>query len=117
MAGEVMVFFGKYSGLVGPPTVATQFHYSDPFEVVGSKQVDIEVFVAGITGAGTVVATPETSSDMITWTAGTPTAALGGNTLATLSITSPARYLRLRITHSATGIVASLWAKGVGRDC
>ena len=117
MAGEVMVFFEKYTAMVGPPTVGSQFHYSDPFEVTGQKQIDIEIFVVGVTGGGTVVVTPQVSSDMITWTDGTPTGAIGGYTRATLSLTDTPRFVRLQVTHSATGVVASLWAKGVARDC
>jgi len=112
MAGIILSFFGKFTSLVG-----TGAYYSDPFDVTGRKNVDVETLLVAANGAPTVSAYLEQSSDLQTWTTANGPNTLSAGTIDTLSKSSPARYVRVRIQISGgTNPVLTLWSKGVARD-
>lgn len=107
-----MNYFSKWTTLLGG-TVAAITYYSDPFEVTAYKTIEGEVNVKGVSG-GTPTAQLEESSDLEKWTGvGSPTN-LAENTLATISHSDSARYVRLAIVVPATRTM-TFWAKGVAR--
>ena len=116
MAGETIVFFGKYTSLVGAVGPAGFVYTSDPFEVTPYKSVVIEVNFAGGTTGSAISAQAQESSDLITWTnLGAPlTPAIGA--LASMTETDTARYIRLVITVTAAEDAVTVWAKAVCRE-
>lgn len=115
MAGETIVFFPKYTSLAGSASPGTPYT-SDPYEVISWKQVEVEILVVQFTASGTGTALLQESSDLLTWTDIGTASALTAGTVKQLSETNPARYLRLVITITVNGAVATLWAKAVARD-
>jgi hypothetical protein len=55
VAGETIVFFAKYTTLVGA-TAGGIVYYSDPFEVTGYKTVTAETGFGGAIGSGAISA-------------------------------------------------------------
>lgn len=113
MAGIILSFYGKFTTLVGAGN-----YYSDPFDVTGQKNVDVEtLLVASIGSPTTVNAYLEGSSDLQTWTTLTGPNALTAGTVDTLSKSSPPRYVRVRIQITGgTNPAVTLWSKGIARD-
>jgi hypothetical protein len=112
MAGETIVFFAKYTTLVGNTVV----YYSDAFDVTGYRTITAETGFGGAAGSGAISAQMEQSSDMQTWTAfGSAMAPTSTPVLETE--TDPARYIRLKVTISGSANAAvSFWAKAVARE-
>ena len=109
MAGQSIIFFGKYS------TVANGSDYlSDPFDITPYEQLKVQIYLAGKTGSGTLTAQLQESSDLVTWSnkgsAVSPTA-VG---MSTIDTSDCARYIRLAITSTFDGV--TFWAMGVARE-
>ena len=117
MAGETIVFFQKYTTLVGAAGPGGFVYTSDPYEVTPYKSVVLEVdFAGGTTGSG-ISAQLQGSSDLITWTdllGAALTPAIGA--LASATETDTPRYVRVVITVTAAEDSVTLWAKAVCRE-
>jgi len=116
VAGETIVFFPKYTSLVGVAS-AGQIYYSDPYEVTGYKSVEVETLLSAVTASATVAARLEQSSDLLTWTEVGGSSTLTAGTIDVISKSSPARYVRMKLTVVTANSVVTVWSKGVGRDC
>jgi len=116
VAGETIVFFPKYTSLVGIASPG-QIYYSDPYDVTGYKTVDVESLLAATSASGTVAARLEQSSDMVTWSEVGGSGTLTAGTIDVISKSSPARYIRMKLTVVTANAVATVWSKGVARDC
>ena len=114
MPGDNIVFFPKWTSLAG--TGGGQVYYSDPYEVTPYKTLDVETLRAVVTAGGTVAARLEHSSDLQTWTEAGGSGNLTAGAVDAISKSSPARYVRMKITVTAAGAVATLWSRGVARD-
>ncbi len=110
MAGETIVFFSKYTSLAGGFT-----YESDFYDVTGWKQINAEVLLAGSSGTGTATAQLFDSSDAQVWTA-IGTASNLSSTVAPISKSYPARFIKLVIVVPSSMTIATLWAKAVARD-
>ena len=67
MQGDTIVFFPKYTTLFGHATAGGIF-YSDPYDVTGYNQIDLQVFLDSEGVAGSFDAILQESSDLETWT-------------------------------------------------
>lgn len=113
--GETIVFFPKYASLCGSAAPGTDYT-SDPYEVTPYRTVVVETLFAGGTAGAAVSAQVQQSSDLITWTnTGTAMAPTVGN-LASVTVTSPSRYVRVVVTVTAADDVVTVWVKAVCRD-
>lgn len=115
MAGETIVFFPKYTCLVGVASPGEDY-YSDPYDVTSYKTVSIEALAKAVAASATVAVQMEESSDMITWSDMGSSMALTPGTPSLADNTSPARYIRAKVTVVGADGVVTLWVKGVARD-
>ena len=114
MPGDNIVFFPKWTSLAG--TGGGQIYYSDPYEVTPYKTLEVETLLAVVTAGGSVAARLEQSSDLQTWTEAGGSSTLTAGVVDAISKSSPARYVRMKITVTVANAVATLWSKGVARD-
>lgn len=115
MAGETIVFFAKYTSLSGSATPGTKY-YSDPYDVTSYKTVILEGYNGGRTSTATISIQAQQSSDLITWSSlGSAIAPTVGN-VASVTLTDPARYVRLEVTIVGADGTVTFWAKAVARD-
>jgi hypothetical protein len=115
MAGDVIVFFPKYSSFAGATAPGT-IYYSDPFDVTQWKSVAAETMFAGASGSPTISAIMEQSSDLLKWSDFSTAMAPGVTESALRTASDPARYIRLKLTVVGASTVAVVWAKAVCRD-
>jgi hypothetical protein len=118
VAGETIVFFPKYSTLVGAASPGIDY-YSDPFEVTGYKTVTAETGFGGAVGSAAISARMQQSSDLITWTSfGSAMEPASQAVPVQETEQDPARYVRLKVNILGAGQSPSLtfWAKAVARD-
>jgi hypothetical protein len=115
MAGETIVFFAKYSTLAGVASPGTEY-FSDPYEVTSYKTCVLEAYNGGVTQSATISVQPQQSSDLITWADKGSAIAPTAGTVATVTVSDPARYLRLKVTIVGANGTVTFWAKAVARD-
>jgi hypothetical protein len=115
VAGQTIVFYPKYTSLVGAASTG-QIYYSDPYDVTRFKTLEVETLLEVVSGAGTVAARLEQSSDLLSWSEVAGSGNLTAGTVDVMSKSDPARYVRVKITVVTANVVATLWCKGVARD-
>jgi hypothetical protein len=115
VAGETIVFFGKYTSLCGSGSGGTAYP-SDPYDVTSYKTVNVETYFADGTAGSAVSAQAQGSSDLITWTDLGSAMAPSVGALASVSLSNPPRYVRVVATVTSTDDVVTLWVKAVCRE-
>ncbi len=109
MAGQSIIFFGKFTTLANGSGYA-----SDPFDITPYEQVRIQVYVAGKTGTGTLTAQLQDSSDLNTWADKGSAVAPTAVGMSTIDTSDCSRYIRLLVTSTFDNV--TFWAMGVVRD-
>ena len=112
---DTIVFFAKNTTLVGAASPG-QAYPSDPYEVTAFKTVVVETLLSQVANSATVVVQMQQSSDLQEWSNVGSAMALAVGTIATVTVTDPARYLRALATVTGADGVATFWVKGVCRD-
>ena len=112
---DTIVFFGKWSTVVGTGSPG-QAYPSDPYEVTAFKTAVVEALLAQVANGATVGVQMQHSSDLQEWSNIGSAMSLTVGTIATVTLTDPARYLRALVTVTGADGVATFWVKGVCRD-
>lgn len=115
MAGETIVFFAKYSSLSGSASPGTDY-YSDPYDVTGYKTIVLEGYNAGRISTATISIQAQQSSDLITWSSLGSSIGPSVSSVASVTLSDPARYVRLKVTILGADGSVTFWAKAVARD-
>ena len=112
---DTIVFFGKYSTLVGKASPG-QDYPSDPYDVTSFKTVVVEALLLQVAASATASVQMQQSSDLQDWANVGSAMSLTAGTISTAVLSDTARYIRAVVTVVVADGVATLWVKAVCRD-
>jgi hypothetical protein len=114
-AGEVIEFFPKYTALCG--SGGGTAYTSDYVDVTRYKTVAAETLLLGLTTGAGISAQLQESSDLVNWTnIGGAMNPVAPGDLVAVTVTNPARYLRVVVTVTVADDFVTLWVMAVARE-